>query len=921
MKPIDDGYSYDCGAQCVHIDSQWPFLPGVAWWLFTCLCAFVVLVAKTRPHLSLDEIAFASIPVGTIFAGWITFLASCLLNELGYVPCFVLRNAHLRMLTILRSSMSVSLGTFIVAYVAWDNFPEFRTKIGPAFKKFCVDIPSNWVLYATLTAWGFLMVPLYLTRFFPEDDQGNVYSGGSCWADMPIHMHFANSFIYGRNQDVSWSMQSPIFAGEAMTYPFIPDWHAGVMYWMGDSMRHAMMWPGMFMFFSMIGLLFCFTRRMSRSDVAAVISTAVLVFAGGQGGINLLKEYGYERVMQEFDPIQDDVNDKGNVFWFAFMPHVYLPQRGATFAYPMVLAAFLMVWAATNRAAAVTSAARSALLMLAAVCCATLPMVQAHSFIGAALVMLTVFLCDAYWWVRSPRVLWSWISAGIAALVLAAPQLSQFMHMVSDGNGPSGKGSFMEFRPIWKPPGFSYPADTYHFFWFWWRSLGPCVPLFLLALLWNSISAVRAYTSAVKAVIHHVSNTGPLPPMGAAVPRSMRKKAKGDDDLECTDSDAGSAAEAEVAEAGMSPSPSNIFGATDEMPFSASSKVAVAYKDAFPASRKHPMGYLFGGGVQEPLEAEELLAYFTGMAQSYAPVAAAAAAGDRVMQTHNAARDVDVWKWTLAGAVVWAFGNYVMMQPWDRDNCKLLYIAMFIMCGSIGDLLSWPLTNAARVMLGRPHPSVAKAKAGDDGQAVAPTTSFSGEKLPLRGAHGYPTVLKRSFVALPLAALSLLSIAAYAYYGWGSGLLSVLREYRLYHVLYDKDFKAMGEYIRRHVPPKSVMMHHDTHITPVGLYGGHPSLISYNGWMWSHGYDYYDRDTARKTVIDHMLKDSDQNAYNVMRRWGTRYVLGENAYKWPRDESAEDFDPDVYLDGSLKRVFTAGRFELFEVLGYSFPPA
>jgi hypothetical protein len=83
MKPVDGGFPYDCGLDCVHVDAQWPLLPGVAWWLFTCLCAFVVLIAKTRPYLSFEEIAFASVPVGTIFAGWITFLASCLLNELG----------------------------------------------------------------------------------------------------------------------------------------------------------------------------------------------------------------------------------------------------------------------------------------------------------------------------------------------------------------------------------------------------------------------------------------------------------------------------------------------------------------------------------------------------------------------------------------------------------------------------------------------------------------------------------------------------------------------------------------------------------------------------------------------------------------------------------------------------------------------
>ena len=83
MKPVDDGYPYDCGDECVHVDSTWPILPGVAWWLMTVGCAFVVLTARTHPHLSLLEISFASVPVGTIFAAWITFLCSCLLNELG----------------------------------------------------------------------------------------------------------------------------------------------------------------------------------------------------------------------------------------------------------------------------------------------------------------------------------------------------------------------------------------------------------------------------------------------------------------------------------------------------------------------------------------------------------------------------------------------------------------------------------------------------------------------------------------------------------------------------------------------------------------------------------------------------------------------------------------------------------------------
>ncbi|RYE83851.1 MAG: hypothetical protein EOO65_03250 [Methanosarcinales archaeon] len=112
------------------------------------------------------------------------------------------------------------------------------------------------------------------------------------------------------------------------------------------------------------------------------------------------------------------------------------------------------------------------------------------------------------------------------------------------------------------------------------------------------------------------------------------------------------------------------------------------------------------------------------------------------------------------------------------------------------------------------------------------------------------------------------------------------------------------------------------------------------GWMWSHGYNYHERHRDREAIMANALKDSDQHAYNLMRRWGVRYVLGENmhrhhrpsedAYRQALAEKAAQpdnpdlyvphFDADMYLDGMLKRVASAGRFEVFEVLGYNSIP-
>jgi hypothetical protein len=91
-------------------------------------------------------------------------------------------------------------------------------------------------------------------------------------------------------------------------------------------------------------------------------------------------------------------------------------------------------------------------------------------------------------------------------------------------------------------------------------------------------------------------------------------------------------------------------------------------------------------------------------------------------------------------------------------------------------------------------------------------------------------------------------------------------------------------------------------------------------------------------VHGNALKDSDGEAYNAMRRWGVRYLLGENMPRHHRPAEAAfkeavarreggdttvmvpEFDPTLYLDGQLKLVYTSGRYDLLEVLGYGFPP-
>ncbi len=73
-----------------------------------------------------------------------------------------------------------------------------------------------------------------------------------------------------------------------------------------------------------------------------------------------------------------------------------------------------------------------------------------------------------------------------------------------------------------------------------------------------------------------------------------------------------------------------------------------------------------------------------------------------------------------------------------------------------------------------------------------------------------------------------------------------------------------------------------------------------------------------------------QDAVFKLHRWGVRYVVAEYAPRHERpserafqaaqearsrgeDVQVPQFDPNVYLNGAITRVFNAGRFEVFRV--------
>eukprot|EP01138_Halocafeteria_seosinensis_P008808 gb/GECG01009003.1/.p1 GENE.gb/GECG01009003.1/~~gb/GECG01009003.1/.p1 ORF type:complete len:839 (+),score=58.98 gb/GECG01009003.1/:1-2517(+) len=835
---------------------------GILWWIGTMCAAFAALTGKLYPRFTLTEILFASIPVGTIGGAWATYLVSCLLNEI--------------------SKLSLTLSTILILGVTWEFLPAFRKQAPILLHNAIAEAKSQWMLWLNIIVWGYFVVPLFQTRFIPEDEKGNVYSGGSCWSDLSIHLHMAYSFIYGRNQDVSFfDLSSPIFAGAKMSYPFLPDWHAAVLYWMGSSMRHAMMDPGIAMFFSLVGLLFLLGKRLVRTDFASTVGIMLTILAGGMGAISLLKVFPYEKVIYEMDPMQDHADGKMGVLWFAFLPHVYLPQRGATFAYPMVLTILLIMWTViapskhffkkntmSLNASPITNSERSSLLMMAGIFAASLPMVQAHSFISLGIIIGLLFVIEAPSWLAHPLQILGWISAGVVTLFLSLPQLSSFVRTALYG-GPDGEGTFMSFRPIWSHTNTIEPTFL-NFWWFWWNSLGPAIYLFTGALIWWSVPLYRVAKSVLHLKVkggkkHTASCNGAQSPIL-------------DDSSE--DSEGGSST----------------------------------------ASEKREI-YQYGG--KRKLKGDEddgLLEIMQEFSQRYAPVQKFALQVEQAIQEHNQGRLVDSAKFAFCGAVLWMFANLVILQPWDRDNCKVLYVALFIMSPFSAKMLTFPFEHLYALHRGTYKDiAISHAKRDDDAHTNGVQNGTSGLVEPELGVPALGSLKSKSKMWI-LAGVGAFAVPVLLYYATFSGIMSIRHEYTSFHVMYDQEGQDIGEFMRHNIPARGVTLHDDTHLSPAGYYAGRQVLVSYTGWVSSHGYDFHDRNRDREFILPNLMKDSDPEVYSALRRWGVRYVLSERPREHPRDTQKEGFDPDLYLDGQLKRLHQAGRYHLFEVLGYGFPP-
>ncbi len=328
---------------------------------------------------------------------------------------------------------------------------------------------------ALLLVFAPLFYYLFSIRMFYADADGGLYSGGSSWNDMALHLAISNSFLLGAN----FPPEFPALAGEPLRYPFMPDFQTAILMALGATPFGALMLTGVPLALEITGIFYCLARRIVQTSRAAVLATILFLFNGGGGFLYFLEDWrksgkSFVEFWCEMPSNYANLWDQ-KIHWANIIVDCFLPQRTSLYGISIALMTFILfaaVWRRWHETETKKKWDGWRLMVFAGVTISVLPVFHAHSFVAIGLVSIFLFLIQ-------PRREWLvfWIPAAALAAFQIVSQLSLDNHLTS--------GEFFYWQPGWKGNG-----ET-SWLLYWLRNIG--APLLLIFPAW--LHAARPWRS------------------------------------------------------------------------------------------------------------------------------------------------------------------------------------------------------------------------------------------------------------------------------------------------------------------------------------------------------------------------------------------------------------------------------------------
>lgn len=265
--------------------------------------------------------------------------------------------------------------------------------------------------------------------------------------------------------------------------------------------RQATLLPSVLICVALAVLLFSFTRRFlsGKSKITRICEkeaffTVLLFFlCGGIGGLTMLRdrEFTLDEIINE-DWMQKTSSGK-ELYWFSIVCHILLPQRTATYAYPLVVLIFTCLYTGVNTKE-FTYSERKKLFLLAGFLTGLLPLVHAHSFLVVGIVSLSYCLLHPgkMFDLSKNGYFFYWLCFGLPIILLASPQIPNYLDRIISGD--SDGSSFIKYSPLWRNHPWIddeiisfLPFKDLNFFILWWNALTFVLPLSLLGFYFLNV--------------------------------------------------------------------------------------------------------------------------------------------------------------------------------------------------------------------------------------------------------------------------------------------------------------------------------------------------------------------------------------------------------------------------------------------------
>src|SRR3989344_2858795 len=120
----------------------------------------------------------------------------------------------------------------------------------------------------------------------------NLYSGGSTWADLAMHLSLITNFS---ERGLSLLESSPIYSGVKLNYPFLMDFISSIFLKSGFSLRLSLIIPSLIMLAGVIILIYALSYKMTKSKVGSFFVPFLFFFNGSIFGIYYFWQYFDQR--------------------------------------------------------------------------------------------------------------------------------------------------------------------------------------------------------------------------------------------------------------------------------------------------------------------------------------------------------------------------------------------------------------------------------------------------------------------------------------------------------------------------------------------------------------------------------------------------------------------------------------------------